>query len=112
MKEELVLKLLELINKSESLLEDQLPEVANQLLVYGRIDSYGTIILFSLTLLTGFGIIFYFRNKESDFVEGFRFVAFSGSLFSFIIVLCGIYRLIQSYLAPKAYLIHMILHNY
>lgn len=103
MKEELYKKLLELINSGQNFLNDQLPDVAQQLITYSRIESIAWIISMFTLAIVFIKLIRFFHKSEGLKFETIIFSVLL--LMSLILMMTFSVDLIQSYATPKAYLI-------
>ena len=98
-------KLLELINKSEHIVESQLPELISEYLQYGLYDNYlllsvGLLLLVIVTVGTIFAII------KEQYDKGFS--ALIGGIILIIPIFmigCAISEIIKIKIAPKVYII-------
>lgn len=113
MKEELIQKLLEWMNRSENFLSDQLPEIGNQLLTFHRIEALINVSVSALFI--GLGLFFFRKGfkKGSSCYEIWpeMFMLFSSIVIGVggLIMIGNLMSLIQSYYSPKAYLIHLLI---
>lgn len=111
MKEELLKKLLELVNKSQNFLEGQLPDVAGQLISYWRIDAaFDVVFSFFMMIViwfVGWRIFRYGRKDEWDNPFPMVGLIVVGLLFFFFLTLFGygVQSITQSIYDPKAFLI-------
>lgn len=113
MKEELFSKLLSYMNNIEGFVSQEIPDIFQQMISYGRISSTFHCILFLLLIFVCCRVVMEANKKSLDLDCD---VAFTISLCSsllgilFIVLLfCSTGRFIKAFFAPKLYLIDYLI---